>query len=113
HGDRLGALEGRDGRDGGVLVGRILVHDGDRAVALAGGDVDQLFVLVPAERVDAGAILDLRDDLAVRRVNDDRRAAAADEEAVRLAIHRDSRRAFARGDVPRGGDGPRLGVDDV
>ena len=56
-------LRVRDGRDGGVFVGRILVDHGYRAITLAGGNVDQLLVLVPAERASTPVrVLDLHDD---------------------------------------------------
>src|SRR6185437_13657079 len=49
----------------GVLVRRVLVHDGHCAVA--GRNVHQLLRLIPSERVDAAAVRNLRHDLARSR----------------------------------------------
>src|SRR5215216_7604322 len=66
--DRLRARHRRHCGDDGVLVRRILMNDGDVPVS-ARGDVDQLLAGIPAERVDAIAVGNGGDDLAVLRVD--------------------------------------------
>src|SRR3989442_11979594 len=93
-GDGLGAAHRGDGRHDRVLVRRLLLHDGDVAVA-PGGDVDQPLRGIPPQGVDAIAIRDGRHDLAGDGVYDDGRLAATREDSVGAAIVGDSRWAFA------------------
>ena len=112
HRDGLGAPHRGDGRHHRVLVRRVLAHDRHVAVA-PGGDVDQVLRGVPSQRVDAVAVRDRRDDLAGGGIDDDRRLAAARENAIGGAVVGDAGRAFARRQRPRRQDVHRFDVDHL
>src|SRR4029079_9736927 len=77
---------GGDRCDDGVLVRAVLVDDGHVAFATV-GDIDQFSLAVPSKRIHTRAIRNGRNDLAVRRVHDDRRFTATGEDPVgRLVI---------------------------
>src|SRR3954469_11205678 len=67
--DRARALHRRNSRDDGVLVGRILVRDGDLAAA-AVRDVDQFLRRIKGKSIDAFAVRYLRYDFAGAGVHD-------------------------------------------
>ena len=112
HRDRLRAGERGDCRNRRVLVGRILVHDRDVALA-AIRNVNQFFRRIPSQGVNARAVRDRRHDFSRARINDDGSLVATRENPVRRLVIRDSRRPFARRERPRGGRLPRLHVDHL
>src|SRR5690349_2275872 len=100
-GDRFRTTHRRHRRDDGVLVRRILSHDGDVAVT-SGRDVHQLLRRIPAERIDALPVGDRRYDSPGGGIDYNRRLAATGENPVRRPVERDTRRSLARRQRPRG-----------
>src|SRR5581483_6998620 len=95
HRDCLRPGHRRDCCHYGVFVGAILVHYRHTAVA-ARRNVDQLLVGIPAERVDTGAVGDLRHHFPVRWIHHHGSLSAAREDPAVGAVECDAGGPVAR-----------------
>src|SRR5262245_24862793 len=110
--DRLCSGKRIDGGYYGVLIGRILMGDGDVALA-AIRNVDQFFRWIPSQSVNTRPVLDGRHDFTRVRINNNRRIVATGENAVGRLVKSDACRSFARIERPRCRRLPRFDVDHL